>query len=304
MTPLGTIPIDRLEAAMRGAGFRLRFGPFIVRIAGAVPDLAAAIQHAYADHELVEDAPAEMTVAVRVTRPKRSPWTRNAQLYLGEMPSMSALPVAYAQPMLEWGLNFIIASRAHNFILVHAATVERNGRIAVLPATSGSGKSTLCAALLAAGWRLFSDEFALIRPQDGMVLPMPRTVSLKNESIAIVRAMHPQAAFSATFENTVKGALAFMRAPADAVARMHEPAPIGAFVFPRFQKDSSLAVETLARSRAIGMLIANSMNYAAHGQRGFDCFADLIETRPAWSLAYGDTAAAQRWFADLAGTWR
>jgi hypothetical protein len=40
---------------------------------------------------------------------------------------------------------------------------RETGRAALLPAPPESGKSTLCAALVAHGWRLCSDEFALGR---------------------------------------------------------------------------------------------------------------------------------------------
>ena len=49
------------------------------------------------------------------------------------------------------------------FLLVHAAVLERDGRAVVMPGPSGVGKSTLCAALVARGWRLLSDEVAMIR---------------------------------------------------------------------------------------------------------------------------------------------
>jgi hypothetical protein len=42
--------------------------------------------------------------------------------------------------------------------------LERGGRALLLPAPSGSGKSTLCAGLAFNGWRLLSDELALLDP--------------------------------------------------------------------------------------------------------------------------------------------
>ena len=71
---------------------------------------------------------------------------------------------------------------------MHAAVFERDSSAVVLPGPSGVGKSTLCAALVARGWRLLSDEVAMIRPQDGLLQPYPRPISLKNESIEMIAA--------------------------------------------------------------------------------------------------------------------
>ena len=79
--------------------------------------------------------------------------------------------------------------------MLHAAVVERNGSALFLPAMPGSGKSTLCAALTYRGWRLFSDEFGLIEPARGAVLPLPRAIPLKNRSIEVIRRFAPQGPF-------------------------------------------------------------------------------------------------------------
>lgn len=44
----------------------------------------------------------------------------------------------------------------------------------MLVGTTGAGKSTLCAALCADGWRLLSDEMALIEPDTGRLRGMGR----------------------------------------------------------------------------------------------------------------------------------
>lgn len=80
--------------------------------------------------------------------------------------------------MFEWGLNWVVAQNAHQFLVIHAAVVERHGRALIFPGAPGSGKSTLCAALLSRGWRLLSDEMALISRQNGEVTPFFRVLSV------------------------------------------------------------------------------------------------------------------------------
>src|SRR3546814_17273791 len=72
-----------------------------------------------------------------------------------------------ALPMLEWGLNWCIGAHGHQFLIIHAAVIERNGLAAILPGAPGSGKSTLTACLVHNGWRLLSDAMALVSLQGG-----------------------------------------------------------------------------------------------------------------------------------------
>ncbi len=96
------------------------------------------------------------------------------------------MPLGHAMPLLEWALNWCISTDAHQFLIVHAAAIERNGLAVVLPAPPGSGKSTLCAALIHRGWRLLSDELALLSLVDGTLHALARPVSLKNRSIDVM----------------------------------------------------------------------------------------------------------------------
>jgi HprK-related kinase A len=94
------------------------------------------------------------------------------------------LPFDEAVAMLEWCLNWCIESRAHQYLIIHAAIVEKHGSACVLPAPPASGKSTLTAGLASRGWRLLSDELTLIDPMSGFAVPIARPIGLKNESIA------------------------------------------------------------------------------------------------------------------------
>ena len=115
------------------------------------------------------------------------------------------LPARQALAVLEWGLNLVIALRMHCYLMLHSAVLERAGRGLLLPAAPGFGKSTLCAALANRGWRLLSDEFGLIRSGTTDLLPLPRPIALKNESIDVIRAFAPDAYIGPSIPNTRKG---------------------------------------------------------------------------------------------------
>ncbi len=65
-------------------------------------------------------------------------------------------------PYLEWAVNWRIMARCTDCLLVHAASMARNGQGVVFAGQSGAGKSTLVAGLLARGWQYLCDEFAMI----------------------------------------------------------------------------------------------------------------------------------------------
>ena len=79
-------------------------------------------------------------------------------------------------------------------------------------------KAPCARPLVNRGWRLLSDELALVRVSDGKIIPLPRPVSLKNESIDIIQRYEPDAIFSRKVSDTMKGTVAHMKVPTDSIA--------------------------------------------------------------------------------------
>jgi hypothetical protein len=78
----------------------------------------------------------------------------------------------------ESDLQLFVARRAVGRVFVHAGVVAVGGRALVLPGRSGSGKTTLVRALVSAGARYASDEFAVLDAQ-GRVWPYARPPHVK-----------------------------------------------------------------------------------------------------------------------------
>jgi HprK-related kinase A len=189
-------------------------------------------------------------------------------------------------PMLEWGLNWAIANRSNTTLLLHAGAVERGGRCVLLPALPGSGKSTLTAALATRGYRLLSDEFGAVRLADGLIMPALRPISLKNESIDIIRRFAPDATIGPVFPRTRKGSVAHFAPDAVSAAKRHEPATPALIVFPRFRAGAGTTLEPMPRSQAFTKLAANSFNYEVLGPEGFEAMGRLIERCACFRLSY------------------
>jgi hypothetical protein len=204
--------------------------------------------------------------------------------------------------MLEWGLNWCVSSHCHQYLIVHAAVLERSGRALVLPAPPGSGKSTLCAGLVSRGWRLLSDELTLIEPLSGNIVALARPISLKNDSIEIIRRFAPGSVLGPTVHDTLKGSVAHLKAPADSVRRAAEPARPGWIVLPRYEPGAQASLAPLSKGRAFMQLADNAFNYSLHGRGGFEVLARMIEACTCYEFAYSDLDEAARMYDRLAAS--
>ncbi len=202
--------------------------------------------------------------------------------------------------MLEWGMNWCISSNAHSYLMIHAAVLEKNGHAAILAAPPGSGKSTLCAALMLRGWRLLSDELTLVRLSDGQIEPVPRPVSLKNDSIDVIRKFDPAAVFSPLVRDTVKGTVAHLKPTSESVQRAQETARAAWIVFPRYVKDSPTLAEPVTLGRGMMRAADNSFNYGLLGQQGFHAMAELISHCKCIDFRYSELDEAVQYFDHLA----
>lgn len=283
------------------ATLALRFGPFAARLETPFAELTQGLRQLYPPSAFIaEGGFYDFRVTISPGKGARR-WLRpQAHFRLdGETP-FKPLPANQALPMFEWGLNYAIAAQAHQYLVVHAAAIERGGRVAILPGAPGAGKSTLTAALVQRGWRLLSDELALIRPSDRHVVPLARPINLKNASIALMRDYAPDAVFSAETHDTAKGTVALMRAPADSIARQGEAAPVGWIVFPRWQKDAAPQLEPWSKAAGLMEIAHNSMNYSLHGAAGFALLADIFAGSGCYRFTYSRLDDAVERFFHLA----
>jgi HprK-related kinase A len=170
-----------------------------------------------------------------------------------------------------------------------------------MPSPSGSGKSTLCAGLVNRGWRLLSDELAVLDPADGMLVSIPRPVSLKNASIEIIREFAPAAPIGAVVHDTVKGSVAHMQPPPESVNREHERARPRWVVLPRYTPESAPRFVPLSRARAFMHLLENAFNFDVHGAGGFDLLAGSIDQCESFEFHYSRLEDAAIAFDRLAG---
>ncbi len=196
------------------------------------------------------------------------------------------LPFDQAYPLFEWGMNWCVGNYAHQYLLVHAAVVEKGGEAAILPAPPGSGKSTLCAALINRGWRLLSDELALISPKTLELTPIPRPVSLKNESIDIIRDYVADACFGPIVRDTSKGTVSHLRAPTESVRDWKVLTRPAWIIFPRYVASAPAVLAPRPKGRSLMEIADQSFNYNVLGEEGFDILRRLVDSCDCYDFSY------------------
>ncbi len=288
MTTLGALSDGELRARLAGPGIDLQTGPFVCRVRSDIEALAEGLAGMYATYAVDEPRGfADFHLNMLHSRGLRRLVGRQVQFDHDGHAPFRPLPVDQAFPMFEWAMNWCVSSRAHGYLIIHAAVIERDGCAVILPAPPGSGKSTLCAALVSRGWRLLSDELTLVRLEDGMLVPLPRPISLKNASIDVMRDYAPHMAMSRPVKDTNKGTVAHLRAPAPSIARAGEAVAPGWIIFPKYQAGAALEMDQLAPARAFMQVADNAFNYNLLGVRGFDALGRLIASSRSAQFRYG-----------------
>lgn len=283
-------PWPKVREHLAGEGLDLDLGLVRARVRARTATLCSPLATVYGHFTPATDGLAWADIqATLVPAPAPRHWLRPQVRFLSDaVEPFDPFPASHALPLLEWGLNWLIARQMNDVLLLHAGVLEKAGRALVMPALPGSGKSTLTAALSLRGWRLLSDEFGAYDPATGAFRAVLKPVALKNESIEVIRAFAPGAEIGPEFPKTRKGTVAHLAPGADAVARLHEPALPGAAVFPRWERGSATRLMPITQRLAFTTLAFNAFNYTALGAVGFSAAVHLVRAMPAWQLIYSD----------------
>lgn len=292
-------PATERELCESGTG--IRFGPFRVHLSTDDEAFARTFTSCYGQEPHAETSGIHhFRIAVRRKIHWRVPWRGQVVFRTDHSEPFEPYPVSHAFPMFEWGLNWCIATSAHQYLLLHSATVADEGnRAVILPAMPGSGKSTLAACLLTRGWRLLSDEFGILRPDDGLLLPMPRPIPLKNESIPFFRERRGTLQLGPSYRKTRKGTVVHVFPPAESLLAQDQPAAPRLILFPRFRKGAAQRLTRQPPHVAFTRLINNAFNYMVTAEDGFHAAIRLASITPAYELIFSDADAAMDQIAQL-----
>jgi HprK-related kinase A len=279
----------------------LQIGPFSALVRSRIPELMDGIRQLYGHYPSSDTDFHDFHVSVEAASGLRRWWRPQANFLLDGILPFKPLPKSQALPMFEWGLNWCMTSYCHEYLIIHAAVVEKNGKVLLLSAPPGAGKSTLCAALVCRGWRLLSDELALLT-LDGTanVVPLARPVCLKNRAIDVIQDFSPDSKIGPACPDTAKGTVAHMLAPSESVARCHEQAKVNWVVFPRYIKGSVTRLSRRSKAQSLLNLASQSFNFNVLGGRGFDTLKQVVSQSHCYDFQYSELNEAITLFDALA----
>ena len=303
LASLGSFSRSDLRSALRHGTLTLHLGPFTHLISGSSNALIDYLTDTYRDYR-VEMTPSDVTdVLLSLEAPNfarrfvRRQITPNPGFKVPAVP----LPISMAPLAYEMGLNLSVALRCCRFINVHAGVVADDSGAIVMSAESGAGKSTLTAALLQQGYRLFSDEFALIGLDEPLLYPYPRPISLKQETIPVVREMVGDSWISKVVTGTPKGDIAYYRARESDLAQDKTPAAAKLLLFPKFEKGVRPMARQLNPAEAIMRLVPASTNYSLLGEPAFLALTGMLKNVRAYEITYGSTTDSLRLVEQITG---
>lgn len=269
----------------------LTVGPARFRVASSWRRPLDQLATLYSNYSSLSDGYADFTVRLEPEKPWRR-YIRPSVHISGDywLPDAAPLPLNQSLLAAEMGMNLQMALGWRRHLLLHASSVEKDGKALLMTGLSGSGKSTLSAMLAERGWRFMGDEFALLDPDTFMVHSFPRLISLKNEAISAMAEIVPESRFGPLMKGTPKGDIRHIVPPLDAVKRMNETARPALLLFPRFGYDP--AIRDMGKSEIFVRLTQASTNYVALGESGFRTLTKFVDTVPAKAMDYqsGDQA--------------
>jgi HprK-related kinase A len=270
--------------------FAVKVGPRGFRIGSAWAAPVATLRQLYRDYPPPEDDIPDHSVRLQPVSALRR-WFRPSIAIEGgyTLAEAAPLPLAMGPLAAEMAMNLQVALGERHYLLLHAATVEKDGKAIILTGESGSGKSTMAAVLMSRGWRLLGDEFALIDPETGLAHPFPRPVSLKNQSVAVLEAAMDADRFGPWLRDTPKGDIRHLIPDKRSIDGMDVPAKPVAIIFPRFGLER--AVRPVGQGEAFVRLTQASTNYTALAERGFRSLTALVTGLPSVAIDYPDTDA-------------
>lgn len=234
----------------------------------------------------------DLDIALLPGKGIRRVWHPQSRFLLDADEPFLPLPLDQAAPLLEWGLNWCMASRPLGYLAIHAAVVARGNDALMLPGFPGAGKSTLCSSLVFLdGWRLLSDELALLEPNSGDLHPHPRPINLKNRSIDIVSGF-PGARIGPRYHDTRKGTVALAAPPATSISEAENPARCRWVVFPTYVSDEEGWCEEISRAESFALIAEQSFNKDRMGEIGFKALCGMLDNAVCYQIGYHSTEEA------------
>jgi len=292
MPLLKHLPAEEFRRRLERGGLALHVGPYIYNLQSNLATVAEGIATLYGDFPVAGQAEfVDFNVAL-VCSSVLQRFRKEAEFRFDDVAPFDPIPIGQSYAFLEWGMNWCVSLYSNEYLKLHAGVVSKHDTAIIMPGVPGAGKSTLCAALGLNGWRILSDEHAMLPINTTEVIPLCRPVSLKNESIDVIRSFSPNAIFGPTSKETHKGVVAHMKADMHCESHDTRSVPASAMVFPRYSKDAAQRLNPRRKTDSFIFAAYHSFNYSLLCEAGFEAMKTLLDNVDCYDLIYHDLAWA------------
>ena len=180
----------------------------------------------------------------------------------------------------------------------HAAAVCRGGHSILMPGPGGAGKSTLTAFLVARGFDYLGDDIIALAEDDGALLPLPTSLSIKSGSWDLVGQ------FFATLANRPSlfrygRTMRYLEPEGNYQALTSAPSP-SAIVFPAYKAGAPTRLSPLPPLQTMLRLVGAQAALLPPATEGrLAKLVEFVEQTPAYELTYSELPGALQAIEDL-----
>lgn len=254
-------------------------GPFRVRVGTDSVDCAARWTNLLAGLADADPSAPPLDIAISRAGNRVRAHVDGEEVYNGN--DDFALEIAVTRRLNERKLD----AEPH-LVHLHSAAVAAGGSTAILVGNSGRGKSTLTARLVERGWHYVTDEQVTIRPDDRMVIPYARPITLRRAVWRHFRSVVGPAEGDESRRIEV---------PLDALdgSAQRSPTEPALIIVPAYSPSGSNQLVPIdSRAEVVRLLASCCYDLERTGTRGMDVLVHLAGQCPAWRLEFSDLEAA------------
>jgi len=228
--------------------------------------------------------------------------------YQIDSPFMDA-PKFYNDPVNALCFLIVELAWAHlrarpDLLCLHGAAVMINGRLVVFPSTRRAGKSTFSVALLAAGYRLFTDDFLPLQIEtDGQICGVSHGISPRLR-LPIPDQIGALAQAYIQHRNSISNRqYRYVSPRSTELASFGQAAPLGALVLLDHQPGKKQVMRRNTQSEALKALITQNFSRAMNASGILRVLAAVTENTPAYVLQFDQIEPAIRVLAQTCTSW-
>ncbi|MDU0356337.1 HprK-related kinase A [Paraglaciecola aquimarina] len=273
------------------ASYFLDLHPFSFSIQTDITQVISNLSTIYGDRfKKLTSEVADYELSVQKSAGLRSFLRPQARFFCDQLEPFKPLSLQKSFAFLEWGMNWTVAANEVQHVIIHSAVLAKGNKAILFPAPPGSGKSTLTAYLSHNGWRLLSDEMALIIPNTKTVIPFVRPICLKNQSIEIAKRLFPNGKFSNIAKDTHKGDVIHLSPPELSWQNQTKTAELVGIVFPNYRANQDLQIYQLDKTQGFMQLVNNAFNYSILRETAFSTLTQVVEGVQTFEIFHNDLA--------------